>query len=171
LGKGRIVSDAERLPLDSDLEAGGRSVARPKPAPVSWESIGLVAVGGMVGTGLRYLITVVTPRWSGVPVATLGINVVGAFLLGVLLELLAERSIDAGWSRRIRLAVGTGGLGGFTTYSALATDTAILAAAHPGQAAGYALGTVMLGAVASAAGIWLSRGHLRPAMVAVRNEP
>jgi CrcB protein len=89
----------------------------------------------------------------------------------VLLELLAERSIDAGWSRRIRLAVGTGGFGGFTTYSALATDTAVLAAAHPGQAAGYALGTVMLGAVASAIGIWLSRGHLRPAMVEAINEP
>jgi fluoride exporter len=165
------VTDPDRLPLDSDTEAAHDAVARPKPVHLSWASIGLVAVGGMVGTGLRYLITVVTPQWSGVPVATLGINVVGAFLLGVLLELLAERSIDVGWSRRIRLAVGTGGLGGFTTYSALATDTAILAAAHPGQAAGYALGTVMLGAVASAAGIWLSRGHLRPAMVNARNEP
>jgi fluoride exporter len=165
------VTDPDRLPLDSDTEAAHDAVARPKPVHLSWASIGLVAVGGMVGTGLRYLITVVTPQWSGVPVATLGINVVGAFLLGVLLELLAEHSIDAGWSRRIRLAVGTGGLGGFTTYSALATDTAILAAAHPGRAAGYALGTVMLGAVASAAGIWLSRGHLRPAMVNARNEP
>jgi fluoride exporter len=165
------VTDPDRLPLDSDTEAAHDAVARPKPVHLSWASIGLVAVGGMAGTGLRYLITVVTPQWSGVPVATLGINVVGAFLLGVLLELLAERSIDAGWSRRIRLAVGTGGLGGFTTYSALATDTAILAAAHPGQAAGYALGTVMLGAIASAGGIWLSRGHLRPAMVNARNEP
>jgi fluoride exporter len=165
------VSDPDRLPLDRDTEAAHVAVARPKPVHLSWASIGLVAVGGMVGTGLRYLITVVTPQWSGVPVATLGINVVGAFLLGVLLELLAERSIDAGWSRGIRLTVGIGGLGGFTTYSALATDTAILAAAHPGQAAGYALGTVMLGGVASAAGIWLSRGHLRPAMVNARNEP
>jgi CrcB protein len=164
------VSDPDRLPLDNNVDAGGGPVARPKPAHLSWESIGLVALGGMVGTGLRYLITVVTPRWSGVPVATLGINVIGAFLLGVLLELLAERSIDAGWSRRIRLTVGTGGLGGFTTYSALATDTAILAA-QPGQAVGYALGTVLLGAVASAAGIWLSRGHLRPALVDAMNEP
>jgi fluoride exporter len=164
------MSASDRLPLDGDLEADGGAVARPKPAHLSLASIGLVAVGGMMGTGLRYLITVVTPRWSGVPVATLGINVVGAFLLGVLLELLAERSIDAGWSRRIRLAVGTGGLGGFTTYSALATDTAILATTQPGQAAGYALGTVMLGAVASAAGIWLSRGHLRPALVDAMND-
>jgi CrcB protein len=165
------VSEPDALPVGGEAEAAEDSAGRRKPVHLSWASIRLVAVGGMVGTGLRYLITVVTPPWSGVPVATLGINVVGAFLLGVLLELLAERSIDAGWSRRIRLGVGTGGLGGFTTYSALATDTALLAAAHPGQAAGYALGTVMLGAVASAAGIWLSRGHLRPAMVNARNEP
>ena len=163
------MTDPDRLPLDNNVEAAEYTARRPRPAHLSLASVGLVVVGGMVGTGLRYLITVVTPRWSGVPVATFGINVVGAFLLGVLLELLAERSIDAGWSRRIRLAVGTGGLGGFTTYSALATDTAILAA-HPAQAVGYALGTVMLGAVASAAGIWLSRGHLRPALVDAMNE-
>jgi fluoride exporter len=164
------VTDHDRLPLDNNVEAAEHTARQPRPAHLSLASIGLVVVGGMVGTGLRYLITVVTPRWSGVPVATFGINVVGAFLLGVLLELLAERSIDAGWSRRIRLAVGTGGLGGFTTYSALATDTALLAAAHAGQAVGYALGTVLLGALATAAGIWLSRGHLRPALVDAMNE-
>ena len=49
--------------------------------------------------------------------ATLGISVAGAFLLGVLLELLADHTLDRGWSRRIRLGVGTGGLGGFTTVS------------------------------------------------------
>ena len=102
--------------------------------------------------------------------ATLGINVVGALLLGALLELLADRSIDAGWSRRIRLALGTGVLGGFTTYSALATDTATLAANHPGRAIGYALGTVVIGAAASIVGIWLSRGHLRPALVDATGE-
>ena len=164
------MSDPDGLPLDSDTGPAQDANARQKPVHLSWESIGLVAAGGIVGTGLRYLITVVSPRWSGVPVATFAINIVGAFLLGVLLELLAERSIDAGWSRRLRLAVGTGGLGGFTTYSALATDTALLAAAHPAQAVGYALGTVLLGAVASAAGIWLSRGHLRPALVDAMNQ-
>ena len=55
---------------------------------------------------------------GGVPVATFGINVVGAFLLSVLLELLAKHGLDIGWSRRVRLGVGTGALGGFTTYSA-----------------------------------------------------
>ena len=80
---------------------------RPRPLHLSWSNLAIVALGGAVGTGLRYEITLVVPRWAGVPIATLGINVVGAFLLGLLLELLADRSLDTGWSRRIRLGVGT----------------------------------------------------------------
>ena len=138
---------------------------RPRPVHLSPANIALVGVGGAAGTGLRYWISAVVPHWLGVPVATLGINVAGAFLLGILLELLAGSGHDSGWSRRIRLAVGTGGLGGFTTYSALATDTVSLAATHPGRAAGYALATVIIGAVASLTGIWLSRRKWRPTSV------
>jgi fluoride exporter len=138
--------------------------------PVSWVNIGLVAAGGGAGTGLRYLITMVVPAWAGVPVATFGINVVGAFLLSVLLELLAKHGLDIGWSRRVRLGVGTGALGGFTTYSALAVETATLAATHPGRAIAYGLGTVIVGGMASVAGIWLSRGHQRPGIVEPNKE-
>jgi fluoride exporter len=133
-----------------------------RPLHLSWENLGLVAVGGAAGTGLRYLITLVVPKWAGVPVATFGINVCGAFLLSLLLELLADRSLDTGWSRRMRLGLGTGGLGGFTTYSALATETVTLATVHPGRATAYALGTAIIGAAASIAGIWLSRRRLPP---------
>ena len=105
------------------------------------------------------------------PIATFGINVIGAFLLGVLLELLADYSHDVGWGRRVRLGVGTGGLGGFTSYSALATETVVLAATHPGRAAAYAVGTVIVGGVASIGGIWLSRRHLRPPMINGTAEP
>lgn len=144
--------------------------AAPVTQPVSWVNIGLVAAGGGAGTGLRYLITTVVPAWAGVPVATFGINVVGAFLLSVLLELLAKRGLDIGWSRRVRLGVGTGALGGFTTYSALAVETATLAATHPGRAIAYGLGTVIVGGMASVAGIWLSRGHQRPGIVEPKKE-
>jgi CrcB protein len=135
---------------------------RPRPIHLSWASVGLVAAGGAVGTGLRYAITLLVPKWAGVPVATFGINVIGAFLLGLLLESLADHSPDIGWSRRMRLGLGTGGLGGFTTYSALATETVTLAATHPGRAAVYALGTLFIGAAASILGIWLARGQLGP---------
>jgi CrcB protein len=144
---------------------------RHRPLHLSWSTLAIVALGGAVGTGLRYVITLLVPRWAGVPIATLGINVIGAFLLGLLLELLADHSLDTGWSRRIRLGVGTGGLGGFTTYSALATETAALAITRPGLAIAYAFGTVLVGAAASIAGIWLSRGHLRPALGIGRNRP
>ena len=132
-------------------------------AQQSWANIGIVAAGGGVGTGLRYLITVSMPTPAQVPVATMGINVVGAFLLGVLLELLAHHGPDDSRSRRLRLGLGTGGLGGFTTYSALATQTIIVGAAHLGLASAYALGTVIIGGAASVAGISLARAlHRRP---------
>ena len=160
------MTDPNRqLPLEPELEAEEDNAGRARPVHLSPANIALVAVGGAAGTGLRYWINAVVPHWVGVPVATLGINVVGAFLLGVLLELLAESSQDSGWSRRVRLGIGTGGLGGFTTYSALATDTVTLAATHPGWAAGYALATVIIGAVASLAGIWVSRRTLRQTSV------
>jgi CrcB protein len=137
---------------------------------VSWANIGLVTAGGGAGTGLRYLITMVVPAWAGVPVATFGINIVGALLLGVLLELLAKHGLDIGWSRRVRLGIGTGVLGGFTTYSALAVETATLAAAHPGRAIAYGLGTVVIGGMASIAGIWMSRGQQRPGILEPKKE-
>ena len=123
----------------------------------SWTNIGIVAAGGAVGTGLRYAIGLSMPTPAALPLATLGINVVGAFLLGVLLEGLAHHGRDDAPSRRIRLGIGTGGLGGFTTYSALATETVTLGAAHPGLAIAYALGTLVFGAAASIAGISLAR--------------
>jgi len=127
-------------------------------------NIGIVAAGGAVGTGLRYVITLSMPTSAGIPLATFGINVAGAFLLGVVLELLARHGPDTGWSRRIRLGIGTGCLGGFTTYSALATETVTLGSTHPFLAIAYALGTVIIGAAATMAGIWLARGQLPPTL-------
>jgi fluoride exporter len=158
------MTDAnQQPPLDPDLEAAEDATVPPRPIHLSLANIALVAVGGAAGTGLRYWISAVTPHWAGVPVATFGINVAGALLLGVLLELLAGSNLNSSWSRRLRLGIGTGGLGGFTTYSALATDTATLLASHPGLAIGYSLGTVLFGAVASFLGIWLAQHHRRPA--------
>ncbi len=120
-----------------------------------------MVLGGAMGTGVRYLVSSVTPAWSGVPMGTFAVNVLGAFLLALLLERLVRRGNDTGWSRRWRLTIGTGLLGGFTTYSALAVDSATLLRGHPGPAIGYAVGTVAIGAAASAAGILLSRARRR----------
>ncbi|MGO4692285.1 fluoride efflux transporter FluC [Glaciibacter sp. 2TAF33] len=119
--------------------------------------MGLVAVGGVFGTaareGLTLALPVRIPAAGGFPLAILLINLGGAFLLGWLLEALTRRGPDAGRRRTLRLLLGTGFLGGFTTYSALATDTALILGDHVGIAVGYSLGSVVAGALATWAGI------------------
>jgi fluoride exporter len=117
-------------------------------------SIALVAAGGALGTATRYLVSQVVPHVRGVPVGVLLINVVGAFLLGLLLARLLGGP-DTGPRLDLRLLLGTGFLGGFTTYSALATDTvALLVGGDAGRALAYALGTLVLGLLASLLGLW-----------------
>ncbi|WP_291042226.1 CrcB family protein [Herbiconiux sp.] len=136
-------------PLDSDGGVGAALFGLP---------VLLVVAGGVVGTTLRVLVTAAVPDAGGLPIDILVVNLVGAFALGLLLEVLALRGPDTGTRRRVRLLVGTGVIGGFTTYSALATDTSLLVDSDRLlAAAAYALGTVVLGAVASIAGILVGR--------------
>jgi CrcB protein len=115
-----------------------------------------VFAGGTVGTALRAGIGLVAPTLDAVPVATIGINVAGAFALGALLAVLGRRGPDAGRRRVLRLLIGTGVLGGFTTFSALAVDTAVLLeGAHVLEGMAYGAGTVLAGLLAAAAGSWL----------------
>jgi CrcB protein len=116
--------------------------------------LGAVWLGGAAGTTARYLAGSEIAGDAHLPLATLVINVCGAFLLGVLLERLGRAGAEPERRRLVRLLAGTGFLGGFTTYSTLATDAVRLwQAGEAVQAAGYALGTVLIGAVASLAGI------------------
>ena len=143
---------AFREPLDTDTEI------RPH-----LHAILLVAAGGFLGTIARYFIGEAIPDWQGIPVGILTINLTGAFLLGLLIETLARSGPDAGWRRGLRFFVGTGVIGGFTTYSALTADTAILLHdGATGTAAIYSLGTVLAGVVTTAAGIWLARTLFTP---------
>ena len=131
----------------------------PRAVHLRWRYLGLVFLGGTVGTALREALSLVlSPIEVGqgvhLPVTTVGINVLGALLLGLLLEALGRRGADTGGPRTVRLLLGTGLLGGFTTYSALATDTALLLhGGLIGLALAYALGTVLLGGVATGLGI------------------
>jgi CrcB protein len=103
-----------------------------------WRYVGLVALGGACGSVARYLLgawvtaplnLVAVPSDGTVPalllfpVGTFVVNVVGAFALGYLLEALARRGRETVRRRKIRIGIGTGVLGGFTTYSALAVET------------------------------------------------
>jgi CrcB protein len=129
--------------------------------------LGLVAVGGAIGTGVRALLADAYPAHDGTNWVILAINVVGAFCLGLLLESLAHRGPDVGPRRTVRLFVGTGVLGGFTTYSTLADDTArLLDVGRWSAGSGYALLSVVLGLLAVGVGIWLA-GRMRPRPAAV----
>ncbi len=140
------------VPLsDGDAPAAAR---RDRPDHLRPAPIALVFLGGAAGTGAREALTLVLPQTGRLPLTILGINLIGAFLLGVLLESLARLGPDAGPRRGLRLLLGTGFLGGFTTYSALAADSALLLGqAAVGLGLAYAVGTVVLGALASLGGI------------------
>lgn len=136
-----------------------------RPVHLAGSSILLVLVGGTAGTAAREGISLAIPAIGGIPVAIFAINVVGAFFLGALLEGLARRGADIGGRRSLRLLLGTGFAGGFTTYSALAVDTGLLLTG--GNVLGgllYAFGTVVAGGLATVAGIAVaaaSRAHHR----------
>ncbi|MFV0435238.1 MAG: fluoride efflux transporter FluC [Leucobacter sp.] len=147
------------------------SRSRDSSGAVSWGArltaqvpdFGVVALGGAAGSLARYLLTLAIGSAGEFPLATFLINILGAFLLGALVEVITRRGGDGGHWRTTRLLFGTGVLGGFTTYSLLATDTAeLLLAGSVGTAAAYGLGTLLLGGAASWCGILLGRalsGH------------
>ncbi|WP_181276429.1 fluoride efflux transporter FluC [Brevibacterium oceani] len=131
-----------------------------RPVHLRATYLGLAVAGGTIGTAAREGISLAVPEIDGIPVAIFAINILGAFLLGLLLESLARCGPDVGGRRRLRILVGTGFMGGFTTYSALATDAAsLLGEGRAGIGIGYGLATVVLGGLATWAGIAL--GTLR----------
>lgn len=82
----------------------------------------LVCLGGAIGTGARYLIVLWTAAalGTGFPIGTLLINVIGSFLLGFIMHLGTSTEL---LSPTARLALTTGLLGGFTTYSTFNYET------------------------------------------------
>ncbi|WP_240747106.1 CrcB family protein, partial [Microbacterium sp. K24] len=79
----------------------------------------LVALGGTIGTAARLGLGLALPEAGGFPVAILLANLLGALLIGVLAARLPA-------SADVRVLLGTGVLGGFTTYSAFMTGTLAL---------------------------------------------
>src|SRR5215813_4158143 len=82
----------------------------------------LICLAGAAGTGARYWAGLVAPRLlgTGFPYGTLAVNVVGSFILAVIVVLGGAAGI---LSPTARLVLGTGFCGGFTTYSTFNFET------------------------------------------------
>ena len=118
----------------------------------------LVAAGGALGAGLRHLASGAIVRRLGNdwPFATFSINIVGSLLLGLLTGWLAFKGAEG--SHNIRLLIGTGVMGGFTTFSTFSVETGLLIERGRWIDAGaYALGSVLVGVIAMFVGLWISR--------------
>lgn len=108
----------------------------------------VVAVGGAAGALGRHALTELAGSASG----TLVVNLLGCLLLGVLVGARPDDAV-------LRLGLGTGVLGGFTTMSTFAADTLGL---PPDRAAGYLLASVGGGLLMAHAGLVLGRARARP---------
>ena len=146
-------SAAGSPPAAGSLSAAGR-------APSVAASLALVAAGGCAGTLVRAALERAWPASPGhLPVTTLALNVVGALALGLLLGALGEGR------PRLRLALGTGVLGGLTTHSTFILESHRLLTSggdggHPVLGAAYLVGSMVAGLVAAGLGLWLA-GRLR----------
>lgn len=115
----------------------------------------LVALGGAIGASARYGVGLVSIQlgWSGFPWATLAINVSGGLAMGLLAGWLGEGG------PALRLLLGVGVLGGFTTFSAFSIDAVRLIEANQmGAALAYVLASVLLSIGACWLGLALVRG-------------
>ena len=129
------------------------------PSTRSPATLAAVALGGALGTLARYSLDRGLPTHSGhFPTATLIINLSGSLLIGLLLPLALAHA-----TRRplLRPFLVTGVLGGWTTYSALATDSvSLLKAGHTWLALGDLGATLVGGLLLVALGFFLSPAHV-----------
>lgn len=114
----------------------------------------LIAVGGGAGAILRYLTGGMLAGSADFPLGTLTVNLLGCFLLSLLLteafELL-DMNMD------LRLGIATGFLGAFTTFSAFCRETAGMISASPLSAALYIVSSALLGFGATFLGFMAAR--------------
>jgi CrcB protein len=127
------------------------------PALATLPPLLLVALGGAFGACARYLVG----RWSlaafgpELPLGTLVVNISGGLVMGLLAGWLARPGSGA---EHLRLLVGVGVLGGFTTFSAFSLElVTMLNRGDTLWALGYALASVTGAVLAVFAGLWLAR--------------
>ncbi|GGL51190.1 fluoride efflux transporter CrcB [Wenxinia marina] len=116
-----------------------------------------VALGGAIGASARYLTGVGIARLHGVagfPLGVLTANVLGSFLMGLLVSSLGRAGLA-----HLNPFLLTGLLGGFTTFSSFSLEAVTLwERGQPAAAAAYVTLSVGVSIAALLAGLWLGRG-------------
>ena len=113
-----------------------------------------VALAGGLGAGLRFAVDawIKTRHSSKLPLGTMAINISGSFLIGAVGALALSGVI----SEELRLALGVGLLGGYTTFSTASIEALRLLEQREQRASAIAaLGTLVLGTLSAAIGWWL----------------
>ncbi|WP_208350092.1 fluoride efflux transporter CrcB [Pseudaestuariivita rosea] len=121
-----------------------------------WMTLIQVAAGGAIGAGCRYLTGIAMLRvvGPGFPWATMLVNGLGSFLMGVFVVYAAERA-----ATHLGPFVMIGLLGGFTTFSAFSLDAfSLYERGDMAAAAGYVLGSVVVSLLALFVGVMIGRG-------------
>lgn len=117
----------------------------------------IVMLGGAIGAGLRYGVGSVALRHfgPGFPWGTLAVNLSGGLLMGVIAAVLARHGAGG---EPVRLFLGVGILGGFTTFSAFSLEAAnMLNRGDVAIAALYALASVIGSVLLLFLGLWIGR--------------
>lgn len=117
----------------------------------------LVFVGGGIGAALRHAVNrgALALLGPSLPFGTLMVNVLGSFLMGVLAAALLARGEG---DQSVRLFLGTGVLGGFTTFAAFSLDAVLLWEKAEWLALGaYVIGSVVLSLGALLIGMFAAR--------------
>ena len=115
----------------------------------------LVFLGGGLGSVFRYLVSILMRRIAfNFPWATLSVNIIGCFLIGVILAFAEKYRVNANWV----LLLTTGFCGGFTTFSSFAYENQILLKTHSYfYFVVYLLSSIVVGVMAVFLGMFVVR--------------
>ena len=116
----------------------------------------LVFVGGGLGSGLRYLITIAMNQYSKFfPFGTLTVNILGCLLIGLILGYAQKENT---LTSNQTLLIATGFCGGFTTFSAFANENLeLIKNGEIFNFSAYTIGSILIGILAVFIGFYFSK--------------
>ena len=117
----------------------------------------LVAVAGGLGAVARFVLDGMVKDLAHVryPLSTAVVNLTGSLLLGLVLGLTLAQTLPERWL----VLLGTGFLGGYTTFSTASVETVrLVQERRAGVALAYAFGMLLASVVLAGAGLWLGLG-------------